>query len=65
MAKRAAELGAGVRLTSISEEDVLDALTKIINEPKYKSGADRVSESFKTCGGAAEAKAFLEQIVSQ
>lgn len=62
VAKRAEELGAGVRLKSISEEDILDALTKVISEPQYKEGAARVSESFKTCGGAAEAKAFLEQI---
>lgn len=62
VAKRAEVLGAGVRLKSISEEDVLDALTKVINEPRYKAGAERVSESFKACGEAAEAQAFLEQI---
>ena len=65
VAKRTEELGAGVRLKSISEEDVLDALTRIINEPQYKEGAARVSESFKNCGGTAEAKDFLEQIAAQ
>ena len=65
VAKRTEELGAGVRLKSISEEDILDALTKVIGEPQYKEGALRVSESFKACGGAAEAKAFLEQIAKQ
>ena len=65
MAKRTEELGAGVRLKSISEEDVLDALTKVINEPQYKDAALRVSESFKACGGAQEAKEFLEQIAGQ
>ncbi len=65
VAKRTEELGAGVRLKSISEEDVLDALTKIINEPQYKEGAAKVSESFRACGGAAEAKDFLEMIVTQ
>ena len=62
VAKRTEELGAGVRLKSISEEDVLDALTKVISESKYKEGAVRVSESFKACGGASEAKEFLEQV---
>ena len=62
VAKRTEELGAGVRLKSISEEDILDALTKVLCEPQYKECAVRVSESFKACGGAAEAKAFLEQI---
>ena len=62
VAKRTEELGAGVRLKSISEEDVLDALTKVINEPQYKAGAERVSDSFRSCGGMAEAKEFLEQV---
>ena len=65
VAKRTEELGAGVRLKSISEEDVYDALTTIVNEPQYKAGAVRVSESFKRCGGAAEAKEFLELIANQ
>ncbi|MBR2990896.1 MAG: glucosyltransferase, partial [Solobacterium sp.] len=65
VAKRTEELGAGVRLGSISEDDVLDALTKVINEPQYKEAALRISESFKACGGAAEAKKFLEQIAGQ
>ncbi len=37
----------------------------VIYEPQYKEGAVKVSESFKSCGGMAEAKAFLEQIASQ
>lgn len=65
VAKRTEELGAGVRLKSISEEDVLDALTKIINEPQYKAGAEQVALSFRECGGAAEAKDFLELVVTQ
>ena len=65
VAKRVEELGAGVRLKSISEEDVFDALNKIISESQYKAGAERISESFKDCGGTAEAKDFLEQIVTQ
>ena len=46
-------------------EDVLDAVTRVINEPEFKAGASRVSESFKSCGGAAEAKGFLEMIAAQ
>ncbi|MBQ6623854.1 MAG: glucosyltransferase [Mogibacterium sp.] len=64
VAKRAEELGAGVRLGSISEEDILDALTKVLEEPDYKECAEKVSESFKSCGGAEEAKEFLEQVAS-
>lgn len=62
VAKRVEELGAGVRLKSISEEDVLQALQQIIYEPGYKDNAVKISESFRSCGGAAEARAFLEEI---
>lgn len=65
VATRAEELGAGVRLKSISEEDILDALTKVIEEPDYKECAEKVSASFKSCGGTEEAKQFLEQVASQ
>jgi MGT family glycosyltransferase len=60
VAKRTEELGAGIRLKSISEEDILDALNQVLNDPKYKEGAAKVSRSFKACGGRAEAKTFLE-----
>ena len=62
VARRTEELGAGVRLKSIAEEDILDALTKVIKDPRYREAAERVSDSFKSCGGAEEAKDFLEQI---
>ncbi len=60
VAKRVEELGAGVRLKSISEEDVLHALQTVLNDTAYKESAARISESFHACGGASEARAFLE-----
>ena len=65
VAKRAEELGAGVRMASISGEDILEALTKVMEDSRYREAAERVSESFKSCGGAEEAKAFLEQIAAR
>ena len=65
VATRVEELGAGVRLQSISGEDILDALTKVLEVPHYKECAGRVSESFKSCGGTEEAKEFLEQVASR
>ena len=62
VAKRTEELGAGARLNSISEEDILGTLTKVLEDPRYREAAARVSESFKSCGGAEEAKEFLEEI---
>ena len=64
VAARTEELGAGIRLRSISEADVLDALKQVLYEPKYKENAARISDSFHACGGAAEARAFLEGLAS-
>ena len=63
VAKRTEELGAGIRLRSTSEEDILQALGQILEEPGYRANAAKISESFRACGGAAEARAFLEDIV--
>ena len=62
VARRTEELSAGVRLKSISEKDILDALNQVLNDPKYKEGAAKVSGSFKACGGSAEARCFLESL---
>jgi MGT family glycosyltransferase len=62
VAKRVEELGAGVRLKSTSEEDIIQALHQVLYEPGYRDNAVRISGSFRSCGGAAEARAFLEAI---
>ncbi len=62
VAKRAEELGAGVMLRSISEEDILQALRAVLFEPQYKDSASGISDSFRACGGTAEARAFLESV---
>ena len=62
VARRTEELGAGVRLRSVSEADIMDALNKVLFDPSYKENAVRISESFKACGGADEARAFLEDV---
>ena len=62
VAKRAEELGAGVMLKSISEEDVMKAVTEVLTDPAYKENASKISDSFHACGGAAEAREFLEEI---
>lgn len=62
VARRAEELGAGVMLKSISEEDVMQALKAVLFTPSYKKNAVRISDSFHECGGAAKARKFLEEI---
>ncbi len=65
VAKRTEELGAGIMLKSISEEDILDAVSTVLTDPACKENAVRISESFRACGGAAEARAFLEEIAAR
>jgi len=64
VAKRTEELGAGIMLESISEENILHALTEVLTNQTYKDNAIRISDSFHACGGVAEARVFLEEIVS-
>lgn len=64
VARRTEELGAaGLRLSSIGEDDVLKAVTQVINEKNFKQCAEKISESFKNSGGIKEAVAFIENIV--
>ena len=65
VAKRAEELGAGIWLKSISEDDILDSLKQVLSNPDYKKNAVKVSDSFRACGGAAEARAFLEEVAGR
>ena len=62
VAKRVEELGAGIRLKSISEEDIMQAVKQVLFDPAYKASAIKISESFHACGGPREARMFLEEI---
>ncbi|MBR2991625.1 MAG: glucosyltransferase [Solobacterium sp.] len=62
VARRVEELKAGVRLKSVSEADILDAVNKVLDDPSYRENASRISDSFRSCGGAEEAVHFLEEI---
>lgn len=64
VARRTEELGAGVMLESISENDIMASLRKVLYEPSYKANAVKISDSFRACGGAKEAVAFLEEIAA-
>ena len=62
VAKRTEELGAGLRLPSIKEEDILKAVTRVIEEKSFKEGAEKISESFKSSGGIKESVEFIESL---
>lgn len=64
VAKRAEELGAGLRLSSTGEDDVLNAVTRVIEEKSFKQCAEKVAESFKNSGGIKEAVGFIESIAN-
>lgn len=63
VAARTEELGAGIMLSSYGKDDILKTIEKVLNDSKYKNAAKKISESFKSCGGAGEARAFLESLV--
>ena len=62
VAKRTEELGAGVMLKSISEDDILASLSKVLYETSYTANAGKGYDSFRACGGAKEAVAFLGEV---
>ena len=62
VAKRTEELGAGIRLPGISEDEILNTLKTVLDDPSYRESAAAISDSFRKCGGAAEARAFLEEV---
>ena len=65
VARRTAELGAGIMLKSITEEEILAAVNTVLEDRAYKENAVRISESFRACGGAEEARLFLEEIAGR
>lgn len=64
VAKRTEELGAGIMLKSIAEEDIQHALTEVLTNRVYKDNAVKISDSFHASGGVTEARAFLEELAS-
>lgn len=63
VAKRTAELGAGIMPKTESAADLRQAIEAVLHEPSYRAAAKTISESFRQCGGVKEARAFLESCV--
>ena len=59
VAKRTEELGAGLRLPSIREEDIIRSVRRLINEKRFRQEAAKISESFRQSGGIREAVDFI------
>jgi MGT family glycosyltransferase len=65
VATRVAELGAGLRPSSLRPADLLSAIQQALSQPQYREGAARIAQSFRAAGGAEEARRFFESIVAQ
>ncbi len=61
VARRTEELGAGIRLKTFTEEEILEAVERVLTDPVFREKACAVSDSFRACGGPREAREFLEQ----
>ncbi|MBQ7152500.1 MAG: glucosyltransferase [Clostridia bacterium] len=63
VAKRAEELGAGLRLADTSAAGIRKAVETVLREPSYKKAAMDISAGFKKCGGYKEAREFIESLI--
>ena len=60
VARRAAEIGAGVMLTDDSVNGIRSAVLEILNNAAYAEAAKACSEDFRSCSGTAGAADFIE-----
>ena len=65
VAKRTEELGAGIHLQSIEPHEIVQAVNEILQNRTYKDNAAKISQSFQACGGAKEARRFLETVAGR
>ena len=63
VAKRVQELGAGMMLKKTDVKGIKSTFEEVLTKEFYKENAIRISEAFKKCGGAKEARAYLERLV--
>lgn len=61
VARRAAELGAGVLLTDDSVSGIRAAVRKILNDPAYAAAAKECCGDLRSCCGAEGAAEFIER----
>lgn len=60
VARRAAEMHAGVPLKDDSVEGIRAAVREVLRNPAYREGAGACSEDFRSCPGPAGAAEFIE-----
>lgn len=60
VAKRVAEIGAGIMLKEDSSEDIRASVQEILSNKTYENAAAECSADFRACSGAAGAAEFIE-----
>lgn len=60
VARRVAEIGAGVILEDDSAEGIRSAVQKILSDDKYAKAAKECCDDFRSCSGATGAAEFIE-----
>lgn len=64
VANRAAELGAGLRLTGESPEAIRAAVETVLTNPAFREAAARIGAGFRDCGGAEAAAQTIISVIS-
>lgn len=59
VANRVKELNAGKFLEDINIENIKNTVLDVLNSKEIKENAQKISDSFKECGGAKEAAKFI------
>ncbi|MBV9058630.1 MAG: glycosyltransferase family 1 protein [Pseudonocardiales bacterium] len=64
IAHQVTEAGAGLRIQfgRVSPADLRSAIIRVLDDPSYRSAAQRIQTSFTTAGGAAAAADHLEKL---
>ena len=62
VARRTAQLGAGILLENTEPETIRHTAKKLMSEPTYKQNAEKISEGFHKCGGASAAADKILQV---
>ena len=60
VAKRAAEIGAGIRLKRDNAESICAAVQTVLADSSYREAAAECSRDFRSCSGPAGAADFIE-----
>ena len=61
VAERVLQLGAGIKLHSTDSISIRDAVNTVLSDSRYRSNADIIAESFRSCTGA---KGAADKILS-